>query len=260
MKNRIFALSLLVLAAGLVLTGCNGSSAGNAAATTASKATTAAPSVIVSSQQEGIWVSGQGKVSAAPDIAILTLGVEVQDTSVAQAQAKAADAMTSIQAVLRDSGIAAKDIQTRYFNISQVTRWDPERQESKVTGYRVTNTVTARIRNLDNVGKIIDAVAAAGGDYTRINGISFSIEDTTALLEQAREKAMADARAKAEQLARLAGVTLGSPTYISESGYTPRAPTPMIGKAESLAAGVETPISAGELEVYASVQVGYAIR
>ena len=93
--------------------------------------------------------------------------------------------------------------------------------------------VTAKIREVDNTGIIIDAVARVGGDYIRINGISFTLDDPTAYHGEAREKAMADAEAKAEQLAELAGVKLGKPTYISESGaYMPvvreyYAPAPM---------------------------------
>ncbi|MDD5126492.1 MAG: SIMPL domain-containing protein [Dehalococcoidales bacterium] len=216
--------------------------------------------VDLGSQQEGIFVNGTGKVAAAPDIATLSLGIEAQETSVADAQTKAAAAMEKVIAALKNGGIATKDIQTQYFNIQKVTRWDDKQQLEVVLGYKVTNIVTARIRTMDKVGTIIDAVAAAGGDLTRINSVSFSIEDPTDYQKDARARAMADAQAKAKQLADLSGIKLGKPSYISESTYTP-APiyrdTKMAVPAASQ--GVETSINAGELDVVVNVQVTYAI-
>jgi uncharacterized protein YggE len=209
----------------------------------------------LNSQQEGIWVNGEGKVSAIPDIATLSLGVEAQAATVAEAQSQAAEAMNRVMTALTDNGVAKKDIQTQYFSIDQVTRWDDEKQQEVVVGYRVTNMVTAKIREIDKAGSIIDAVAAAGGDFTRINGISFSVDDPSAYYKDAREKAMADARAKAEQLAELSGVKLGKPTYISEGTIYPVYQRSMY----EAAAPAPTPISPGEMELTLSIQVVYAI-
>jgi len=216
--------------------------------------------VSFSSQQEGLWVSGSGKVSVVPDIAVLRLGIEAQETSVAEAQWQAAGAMEAVMAVLADNGVAEKDIQTQYFNIHRVTRWDDNKRQEVVIGYRVTNMVSARIRDMDGVGAIVDAVAAAGGDLTRIDGVSFSVEDPSNYHDEAREKAMADARAKAEQMAELAGVKLGRPIYISESAYIP-SPVyrqPMYEQATG-APMPETAISPGEMEISLNVQLIYAI-
>ena len=223
---------------------------------------TAGPTTIgtvdLDSQQSGIWVSGTGEIAAAPDIATLRLGIEAQADTVAQAQAEAAEAMDAVMDALTDNGVDEKDIQTQYFSIDQITRWDDD--EIIVIGYRVTNMVTAKIRDIDETGPIIDAVAAAGGDLTRINSISFSIDDATAYYEEAREEAMANAKAKAEQLADLAGVELGNPTYISEGTlYYPvdyRDAGMMVPEAEE---GFITPISPGELELSLTVQVIYDI-
>jgi uncharacterized protein YggE len=219
--------------------------------------TSGTTTVNTSPQQEGIWVTGQGKVTVVPDIATLQLGVEAQAATVAEAQTQASQAMNQVMAVLTENGVASKDIQTQYFNITKVTRWDDKNQQEVVIGYRVTNVVTAKIRTIDETGAIIDAVAAAGGDFTRIDSISFSVDDPTTYYEQAREKAMADAKAKAEQLARLGNVTLGKPTYISESSYFPF-PTP-IRLGDKAVSSAETPISPGEMDVTISVQVVYAI-
>ncbi len=214
----------------------------------------------ISSQQQGIWVSGQGKVTAVPDIATLRLGIEAQEATVAEAQTQAAEAMDEVMAALTDNGVAEKDIQTQYFNIRKVTKWDRDKEQEVVIGYRVTNMVTAKIRDIDKAGAIIDAVAEAGGDLTRIDNISFSIDDPSDYYEEAREKAMADAKAKAEQLAELADITLGKPTYISESSWTPPITRGVVYEEAMPAAAPETAISPGEMEISLTVQVAYSIR
>jgi len=214
----------------------------------------------LNNQQEGIWVNGTGKVSAVPDIAILRLGIEAQSPKVADAQARAAEAMDKVMKALTANGVAEKDIQTQTFNISKITRWDDKNQQEVLIGYRVTNIVQAKIRTMSKVGIVIDAVATAGGDLTRIDGIGFSVEDPTTYNEVARQKAMADAEAKAKQIAQLSGIKLGKPTYITESSYIPQ---PIFrGGFEKMAAApgmVDTPISAGELDITLNVQVVYSI-
>jgi uncharacterized protein YggE len=210
-------------------------------------------------QQQGIWVTGTGKVSAVPDIVELRLGIEAQETTVAAAQTEATDAMDEVMAALLANGVAEKDIQTQYFSIQRVTRWDSDTQQEVVIGYRVTNMVTARIRNVDKAGAVIDAVAVAGGDFIRIDSINFSIDDPSVYYDEAREEAMADATDKAERLADLAGVTLGKPTFISESVQAPPTVQRYFGYEEAVVAAKETPISPGELEVSLTVQLTYAI-
>jgi uncharacterized protein YggE len=211
------------------------------------------------SQQRGIWVSGEGKAPAVPDIAILRLGIEVQEESVAQAQAEATEAMNNVMAALEDNGVAENDIQTQFFNIWQVTRWDDQNQREIVIGYRVSNIVSAKIWDVEQTGVIIDAVALAGGDFTRIDGISFTVNDPTPYYELAREEAIADARAKAEQLASLADVRLGKPIYIAEGTLFVPPVFPRGGFDEAFAPAAPTPISPGELEIGLSVQVAYDI-
>ena len=215
------------------------------------------------SQQHGIWVNGTGEVIVDPDIATLQLGVDAQSTNVADAQLQATEAMEKIKDVLTDNGIAEKDIQTQHFSIQQVTKWDRDNEEQIITGYRVTRTVAVKIRDIDNTGAIIDAVARAGGDLTRIQGISFSVDDPSAYFEEAREDAIANAEDKAEQLAELSGVKLGNPTYISES--TPYQP-PVYkgdfyqGAVQAPAPAMETSISPGEMKITLTVQVAYSIE
>ena len=249
-KEWLLAISLALVIAVGGLAGCNSESPGG----------TDIEGLNINNQQEGIWVSGQGVVTVTPDIATLRLGVEAQATSVAAAQSQATETMDDIMAALTDNGVVKKDIQTQYFSIRKVTKWDRDKEEEAVVGYRVTNKVNAKIREIDKTGTIIDAVATAGGDLTRINNIYFSVDDLTAYHKEARDKAMADAKNKAEQLADLSGVKLGKPTYISENLYFP----PPIYKDVPMMEGAPapaptTPISPGEMEVTLNVQVAYAI-
>ena len=254
MKNKwLLVICLASVIAILCLAGCSGGS----------MVLEGVEGINISNQQEGIWVTGEGEVTAIPDIMNLRVGVEAQAESVAEAQDQAAEAMSNVMDTLTDNGVAENDIQTQYFNIRQVTRWDWDTEEETVIGYEVTNTIIAKIRDISTAGTIIDAVAEAGGDLTRINSISFSIDDPSTYYEEAREEAMADAKAKAEQLAELAGVSLGKPTYIYEGSiYVPsydyRGMEYAIEEAEG--AMIETPISPGEIEISLDVQVVYAIR
>jgi len=209
-------------------------------------------------QQTGIWVTGQGEAMAVPDIAQLRLGVEVQADTVAEAQAEASEAMDKVQQALKDNGVAEKDIQTERYSVYPVTKWISDRDEQKIIGYRVTNIVVAKIREIDKAGAIIDAVAEAGADYTRIQGISFDVDDRTPYYEEARAQALEDAENKAKQLAELAGVGLGRATFVSEGAVYP--PVRMDYSNEYAAPGGATPISPGELTISVHVQVVYEIK
>ena len=219
-----------------------------------------ASGIIWSQQNVGLWVNADGKVTGVPDIAILSLGVQVQEKSVAEAQASAADAMDKIMKVLKAKGVADKDIQTSQFNIQLLTRWNDKENKQEIIGYQIINTVNAKIRKVNEAGGVIDAVAAAGGDATRINNISFTVDDPTPYQKEARDKAVANAMAKAKQIATAAGIRLGKPVYITES--TPYIPSPTRDfnmKAAAAPDSVPTPISTGELEFQVSVQIVYTI-
>jgi uncharacterized protein len=223
-------------------------------------ATTTIPSpnqVIVSQQNAGIWVNGTGKLIVTPDIAELNLGVGFQAATVAEAQSQAAKAMSDVMAVLKSQGIADKDITTSYYNISPVYNYDKSTQT--LTGYRVSNTLQVKIRKIADTGKIIDAVTSAAGNATQMNGVNFSVDQPEKYNEQMRSLAMADAAAKAKQLASLGKVELGKITYLSENSSSG---TPIAIKAPSVSLGSEgvtTPISPGETELQLTVQVVYAI-
>ena len=215
----------------------------------------------------GIWVSGKGKASAQPDLALLTAGVEAKAKTVEEARSKAASAMSAILDALKRRGIADKDTQTRFFNISPeyqfVERTDAlgiRRGEQVLVGYIVSNQVAVKVRKLDDVGKVIDDVVKAGGDLTRLQGIGFTIDDPSKLQTQARELAVKDALAKADQMAKAAGVSLGKPFYLNESSFeSPPQPFAARLSVAASAGEVSTPISAGELDVEVTVQAAFSI-
>src|SRR4030043_173726 len=127
------------------------------------------------SQQVGLWVTGEGTVRATPDIVLLSLGIEAEASTVAQAQQDASEAMDGVMKALKSDGVADKDIQTQRFSIYPVRKWIEDEQREIITGYRVTNVVIAKIRQVDKAGTIIDDVAEAGGDLTRIDSIGFPV-------------------------------------------------------------------------------------
>lgn len=251
-KYGIFMLLILLIVMSVGIGGCYGVGDGFGDISPSSN-------IYLNNQQQGIWVSGSGSVWVTPDIANLRLGIIAQADTVAVAQEDAAQAMNSVITVLDEQGIDENDIQTARFSIQQLTRWDSVKDAQVVTGYQVTNIVAVKVRDVNNTGAVIDAVAEAGGDLTRIDSINFSIDKSEDYYQEARELAMKDAEDKAEQLADLSDVNLGKPTYISESlAYVPYAAQydGLLRSAESVA----TSISAGELEVSINVQVAYGIE
>jgi uncharacterized protein YggE len=211
-----------------------------------------------SSEPQGLIVSGEGRASAAPDVAVLGLGVSAKASTVGAANSQAQQAMTALLDSLEANGVQEKDIQTTSFSIQP--EYDYRNDEQVLTGYRVSHMLQVKVRDIDRAGEVIDDAVQAGGDLLQVHSISFIIDDTTALSSQARQKAMADAQAKAEELASLAGVTLGDPTYITESTSTPYSQPYDYGlMTDSAEAAPATEISLGELEVVVSVNITYGI-
>lgn len=208
-------------------------------------------------QSPGISVSGTGSVFGEPDVAILTLGVEAQADSVGEARAMAAEAMDAMVTVLKDSGVEDSDIQTSRFSVEP--RYNFRDGEQELIGFFVNNLVTVKIRDIDETGTLIDDVVEAGGDLTRVQNLRFTIDDPEELQQEARRLAMENAKSKAQTLADSAGVELGKPRSISESGgFSPIAFSG--ARLESLQdSAADTAIEVGELEVQIRVQVVYGL-
>lgn len=269
----IFAVALLAVFA-VACGDESDSTATESSATETVKAATAAMAEMASQgtspdgSPSGIWVTGQSSITLEPDLAILDIGVESLETTVAEARVEAAQAMDAMLAVLGNWGVEDKDIQTRSLTIRpqydymEVIKEGVRTSEQVLTGYRVRNTASVKLRNLDEVGPIIDEVADAGGDSTRIDGIRFTVEETEPFEDQLRQEAVADAQAKARRFAELAGVSLGDLVFITEIGGG----VPVAGgfaeesRVMAMAAQPATSVSGGELELYMAVQAVFTIR
>ncbi len=229
--------------------------------------TASAPQYAVGSTEAGIWVTGTGEMSLSPDIALVRLGVETTATTVTEARGDAAKAMEAVIAAVKLNGLTDDDIQTTSFNIwpeyeyQEVVSGGVSSNKRVLTGYQVSNTAAIKIRDLDAVGKIIDDVASAGGDATRINGIDFSIEDPSAYTTQLREDAVKAAMENAKHFATLTDVTLGKLVYVSEVGGEVPIVEDFFAEARvfSTASAALTPISSGSLDLTLTVRAGFAI-
>ena len=207
----------------------------------------------------GITVSGEGKVQAKPDVAQLALGVSVLRDTVAQARTDAASSMTAITNAVKADGVADKDIKTEQLNISP--EYDYTNGKQVLKGFRVTNVLSAKIRDINTTSKVVDDAVTAGGDDTQIQGITFTIDNPADLQKQAREKAVADARSRAETLAAAAGTQLGSVMSISEGGgVQPVMYSGAAFDAAKSAAAPATPIQPGELDVTIDVSVTWGLK
>jgi uncharacterized protein len=203
-----------------------------------------------------VSISGLGEVKARPDMATISTGVVSEAVSAKDALAKNNAAMAAVIAALKNAGIGEDDIQTSGFSVSPKYPAYPAPQ--RVVGYTVSNQVTAQVKTLKNLGPILDTLVQSGSN--QISGITFGIDDPKKVLDEARKKAVADARAKAELYAEAAGVSLGSVIQISEqTAITP--PVPMMRMAvEAAATDAAVPIAAGQQTVSATVAITYAIQ
>ncbi len=200
-----------------------------------------------------VTVVGQGEVTGVPDTAYVQIGVETEAATTNEALAQNNTNTQAIIDKLLELGVAEKDIQTSNFSINP--RYDNDGRV--ITGYVVNNMVAVTIRDLNQAGSLLDQVVQVGAN--RVYGINFGVDDPTALLDQAREKAVANARTRAEQLATASGNSLGEVIVISENiGSTP-VPMPLgRGMAEDMAASV--PIQTGEQTFSAQVQITFALQ
>ncbi len=211
-------------------------------------------------------VVGHGKVAAMPDVVDINIGVVSQGPTAKEALRSNSEAMEGLHKVLKERGVASKDVETTQIQVSPVySHPDPRRPMPvgeefvpKVTGYRVTNAVEVTVRDIAKLGDMLDAVVGAGAN--QVTGIAFRIEKSEQLLDQARKLAMADAKRKAELLAGEAGVVLGPARQICEVGSSPSRPM-FLGAAapQMMMARSAPPVAAGEQELAVSIQVSYAI-
>lgn len=199
-----------------------------------------------------ILVSGEGRVEVAPDLAVITLGVSKEAKEAGEAMALVSEDMFAVVQELRAVGIADKDLQTQQISLQPV--WSNggsynSSGERRITGFLAANTVNLRVRDLDQLGEVLDRVLRAGAN--QFQGLRFDVADHALLQDQMRASAVADARHKAEQLAAAAGVTLGPVRTITDQDHGGGRPMMAMEMSRSGA----MPIEAGELSFSHNVQV-----
>ncbi len=210
----------------------------------------------VAQESAQLSVQGTGEVAVTPDAARISTGVTTQTARAAQALADNSTAMASILEGLRSAGIAAADMQTGRFSINPVYAQPVRGSDAapKIVGTRVVNQLTVVVRDLDDLGVVLDDLVQRGADT--IGGIQFFVADDGLALENARRAAVADAMAKAAVLADAAGVGLGPVISIVEGGA--QVPQPMFLEARASFAEA-VPIAVGEETIRASVGMVFAI-
>ena len=204
-----------------------------------------------------LTMNGVGSAQIAPDMAEITLGVTTEAKDAAKAHSDNAAQAARVQAAIKALGVAERDIQTTRYDFSPI--YDvKDNGRSVTTGYTVTNAIVVKVRNLANVGKVIDAALANGAN--RVDSLEFSASDPSAAKDAALADAARDARSKADAVARALGVRIVRilNVYADAQSPAPRNFMPMMMAKEAYDAG--TPISAGELSFEASVNISYVIE
>jgi len=216
----------------------------------------AAPALAQTAPPPAISVTGEATVSVAPDEARIDGGVTSDAKTAREASEANNAAMGKVLLALKGAGIEQKDYQTSRLSLQPqfAANYKPSERASGIVSFRASNRVTVKVRDVTKVASVIDVLVGAGAN--EIGGIQFTVTQASKHLDEAREKAIADALRKAEIYARAAGVTLGDPISISEEG----APTPMFrGRmAAPMAAGA--PVAQGEETLSVTVGVTWAIK
>ena len=202
-------------------------------------------------------VSAEGRSLRAPDVAELSGGVVTTAPTAAKAIADNAVRMSAVVAAVRKAGVAERDIQTAGINLQPQYRY-VQNESPVLTGYQASNTVSLRLRKLDDAGRLLDTLVGVGAN--QLNGPVFRVDDSDAALDEARVKAVATARARADLYARAAGLRVKRILTISESGgYEPQAPRPML-RAMAMKAEADTPVVPGEVALTVTVNMSFELE
>lgn len=203
-----------------------------------------------------ISTTGFGSVDAVPDMATLEIGVTHQAEAAGEALRLTSDAVRQVIATLQDAGIAAGDMQTQGLSVQPV--WSRQTQASdaapRITGFVARNGLMIRVRALDSLGSVLDAVVSDGANT--FDGLQFALQDPAAAMAEARARAVADAMTKAQELASAAGVKLGPVQSISETAGGAR---PVMMQMEAARMASDVPVAAGEVSLSAQVSMLFEI-
>lgn len=210
----------------------------------------------VQAQQEGIRVNGVGTAHGAPDTALVSIGVDALDEAVAAATSTVSSTVERLTAALEDAGVDATDIRTSSFNVHREDWHTDEDGSPAEARYRVSSTLQLTVRDLTALGTLLSTAIEAGA--TQVHGLQFTVSDDQQLQSQARQLALEDARQRAEELAGLAGLSLGRVLYIEETGAVG---FPLTSQSYAMSAmdAAAVPIEPGELSADVQLSVLFEI-
>ncbi|MEM9394075.1 MAG: SIMPL domain-containing protein [Pseudomonadota bacterium] len=211
----------------------------------------AGPAVAQGSGERTILVSGEGVVTASPDIATVRLGVTTQDANAGTALSENSAQMEAVMENLTESGIELRDIQTSDFSVQPVYDRNANGNRSEIVGYSVRNILSVRVRDLDGLGALLDAVVGDGSNT--LQGLTFGLSDPDAKQKLAEAAAVTDALSRARGMAEAAGLSLGPVLHIEAVGSA--IPRPQAEMAIRAADSGAVPIARGELAIRAQVRV-----
>ena len=203
-------------------------------------------------------ISATGEVNRVPDVAIISTGVVTRAARATAAIQQNAARMERVRAALKRAGIADKDIQTSSINLNPEYRYE-QNKSPILTGYTASNQVSVRFRDIAKTGEILDVLVAEGAN--QINGPSLTIDKPEEALDEARLKAIANGRARADLYARALGMRVARLLSVSEAGgYAVPPPMPMYARVEAMAADASTKIDPGEQKVQVSVSMSFELQ
>ena len=203
-------------------------------------------------------VSATGEVARVPDIAIISAGVQTLQPTATSAIEENAARMERVRAALKRAGIEDRDIQTSSINLNPEYQYDQNRPP-RLTGYRATNTVNVKFRDLKRTGAILDALVAEGAN--QINGPSLTIDKPEAALDEARAKAIANGRARAGLYASALGMRVVRLISVSEGGgYNVPPPMPMMAQMAERGAAADSKIDPGTQQLQVNVSMSFELR
>ena len=214
----------------------------------------AAPALAQTAPPAMISVTGEATVSVPPDQAQIDAGVATEAKTAREASDTNNAAMGKVLLALKGAGIEEKDYQTSRLSLQPESAPNRSSGPATIVGYRASNRVTIRLREVAKVAGVIDTLVAAGAND--IGGINFTVSQASKLLDDAREQAIADARRKAEIYAKAAGVTLGATLSISEGGT----PGPITFRRMAAGMAAAAPVAQGEETLQVTVAVSWAIK
>lgn len=211
---------------------------------------------VTTTKSDTFQVTGEGKVSVPPDVALINVGVQAQASSVKEAQEQLNFNINKVSEAIKKVGVDQKDIQTTNYNISP--HYDYTSASQRITGYTASSNLSIKVRQIDKANSVIDAATANGANL--VGGIAFEVDDKTKAENEVREKAVAEAKRKAEQSAKIAGFKLGRIINYNENFVGGPIPIPLRiaeGAAQEI---TPTQIEPGSNEIRVAVTLSYEIQ